>query len=198
MNQPIPAYPLKWPAGTPRTRVANRRYSTFGKYDWSTAIGNLRRELDALGARLVTISTNQPIRNDGQPYAQERRIDDPGVAIYFTLADMPVCFPCDRWLTIAENFRAITKHIEAMRGMDRWGVGKSNQAFAGYKALAASSEPDWWDVLGLDRSLSARDDIQAAYRARVAAAHPDHNNGDTTAMSRLNVARDAALGEVRS
>jgi hypothetical protein len=195
MNATVPAYPLKWPAGTPRTAAAGRSRSPFGKYDWNDSLHNLRRELGLLGAALVTISTNQPIRRDGEPYAQERQISDPGVAVYFSLKELPVCFPCDRWQTIAENIRAITKHIEAMRGMERWGVGKSNQAFAGYKALRSSNDvtdEDWWLVLGLEETATIAQ-IQDAFRIAAFANHPDRPGGSAEKMQRLNSARDRAL-----
>lgn len=188
-------YPLSWPVGTPRTPSAQRKRSAFGKRDWDTTISDLHRELRLLDVPKVTVSTNQPIRNDGMPYAQERRIDDPGVAVYFTLNGLGVCFPCDRWLTIAENLRAVTMHLEAMRGMERWGVGKSNQAFMGYKALPASTEEDWWDVLECRRDASA-EVVQTQYKARARAAHPDSPSGSEQAMRRLNTARDRALVEI--
>ncbi len=191
----VPAYPLKWPSTTPRTKVSSRKRSAFGSSTWHTTLQRLRHELQLLGAALVTISTNQPVRKDGEPYAQERRIDDPGVAVYFSLNQMPVCFPCDRYLTIAENLRAITKHIEAMRGMERWGVGKSNQAFAGYKALASSNDvadEDWWAVLGVKETATV-EQIQEAFRHAARAKHPDREGGSLEAMQRINSARDRAM-----
>lgn len=188
----IPAYPLHWPIMVPRTAAAKRKRSAFGTFPWNRAISQLQAELSRLSAFHVTISTNQPIRNDGLPYAQERRIDDPGVAVYFSLEGMPVCFPCDRWLTIAENMRAITLHIEAMRGQQRWGVGTAKQAFAGYKALTATAGEDepWWTVLGVLSSATAAQ-VQAAYRIAVATAHPDRGGSDAQ-MARINTARDRA------
>jgi hypothetical protein len=189
-------FPLTWPIGVPRTPARERGSAKFTGRNWSQALAELRIEIRRLGGDALIVSTNQPIRNDGMPYAQERRIDDPGVAVYFTLDSMPVCLPCDRWATIAENLRAIVLHIEALRGQQRWGVGTAKQAFAGYAALPASTEENWWDVFGLVRDMTTVDDIQAKYKLLALAAHPDRG-GTQELMSRLNTARDRAIAEVK-
>lgn len=190
-------FPLSWPAGVPRTAAHERGRAKFTSRNWNTALSELKTEIRRLGGDALIVSTNQPIRiGDGMPYAQERRIDDPGVAVYFALDGMPVCFPCDRWSTIAENLRAVVLHIEALRGQQRWGVGTARQAFAGYAALPASTEENWWDVLGLHRELTTVDDIQAKYKVLALRSHPDRG-GSQEAMSRLNTARDRAIAEVK-
>jgi len=81
--------------------------------------------------------------------------------------------------------------IEALRGIDRWGVGTIEQAFTGYQALPAPEQ--WWQVLGVS-ATATREQIDAAYRVKAKAAHPDHG-GSNAAMARLNSARDQALGD---
>lgn len=189
------AYPLTWPVTVPRTPAAKQRRSSFGPRHWDRSIKELKLELQRLGASGVVISTNQPIRNDGKPYAQERRIDDPGVAVYCQIEGMSVCFPCDRFWTIAENIRAITLHLDSMRGQQRWGVGTAKQAFTGYKALAANSSEaaeEWWLVLGIDESATVEEIKQAHLRA-ARVKHPDIPGGSDEAMVRINAARDRAL-----
>src|SRR3546814_7334655 len=70
---------------------------------------------------------------------------------------------------------AIAKHIEAIRGMDRWGVGSIDQAFAGYQALPAPEQ--WFQVLGL-RASATKHEVDVAYRNKARDAHPDQANGD--------------------
>jgi len=189
----VTAYPLQWPRAVPRTtKVADSR---FGKIDWTRALKELRGELGRLGATYVTISTNQKLRNDGLPYAVQGRIEDAGVAVYFVLDEQQVCFPCDAWTKMADNVRAITKHIEAMRGQQRWGVGTAKQAFAGYKALAATSgHEDWWLVLEIDRNASV-EEIKAKHKELAKKAHPDAGGSEGEA-ARVNLARDRALREL--
>src|SRR3546814_17103392 len=76
---------------------------------------------------------------------------------------------------------AIAKHIEAIRGMDRWGVGSIDQAFAGYQALPAPEQ--WFQVLGL-RASATKHEVDVAYRNKARDAHPDQANGDHAKMQR--------------
>ena len=197
------AYPLQWPAGQPRTRArATARFAqssgdgSMKSATIATARERLQAELDRLDARNVTLSTNVELRVDGQPRSDRGDPADPGAAIYFTLRGKPTTLACDRWNRVADNIIALAKHIEALRGMNRWGVGTADQVFAGYQALPAPEQ--WWQVLGFASAADAhdRDAITRAYRARASAAHPDHPGGSNAAMSRLNAARDAALKEI--
>jgi hypothetical protein len=47
-------------------------------------VRGLQDDLARIGAKNVVISTNQPVRKDGYPCAQERVIRDTGVAVSFT------------------------------------------------------------------------------------------------------------------
>lgn len=198
----VPAYPLQWPAGWPRT--AHRRpaaFKTASADGWSKrsltladARGRLGGELNRLGARLVTLSTNVELRLDGQPYSNRGEPADPGAAVYFQLAGNPIVLACDKWNRVADNVAALAKHIEAMRGQERWGVGTAAQAFAGYVALPA---PDpWWQTLGLSGPSRSEREIRDAYRRASASAHPDRPGGSHDKMAALNVARDKGLESI--
>lgn len=186
-------YPLSWPAAKPRTPSHLRkaaRFNDFGR-DVSVirAVERLEAELDALGARSPILSTNLELRLDGRPRSDRSPPADPGAALYFTLKGREIALACDRWDRVADNIVAIAKHIEALRGQDRWGVGTIEQAFAGYEALPAPEQ--WWQVLGLTAEASVAE-INANYRILARTAHPD-TGGSEAAMARLNTARDAGL-----
>ena len=77
-----------------------------------------------------------------------------------TISPLPIgwaehVLACDRWDRPEHNLRAIAKHVEAIRGQERWGVGSVAQAFRGYQALPsrATGKP-WWEW---DRELVTRD-----------------------------------------
>jgi hypothetical protein len=190
------AFPLQWPAGWPRAK--SRKSATFKSTDnrgWKvevTVAGACRRlqeQLDLLRASYVTLSTNLEPRLDGQPRSGQREPADPGAAVYFRLLGQDVALACDKWDRVADNIVAIAKHIEALRGMERWGVGTAAQAFAGYQALPAPEQ--WWEVLGIHADADPLQ-INAAYRAKARTAHPDQGGSDA-AMARLNAARDRGL-----
>lgn len=192
------AYPLQWPVGWPRAKW--RRRATFGttgrsRYRSKDALTinearqRLADELERLGASYVTLSSNLELRLDGLPRSGQAEPHDVGVACYFRLGGKDTVLACDKWDRTADNIAAIAKHIEALRGIDRWGVGTAAQAFAGYQSLPAPEQ--WWQVLGLAERATA-EEIKAAYRAKARAAHPD-SGGSDAAMARLNAARDEGL-----
>ncbi|MEI6418270.1 MAG: J domain-containing protein [Sphingomonadales bacterium] len=146
----------------------------------------LQEEIDRIGGRHVTLSTNVELRLDGQPRSDRAQPADPGAALYFQRTGKPVVLACDRWDRVADNIIAIAKHIEAIRGMERWGVGTTDQLFAGFEALPAPEQ--WWQVLGVAPTASV-DQIDAAWRDKARAAHPDQGGTDA-AMARLNWAHD--------
>lgn len=190
------SYPLTWPFSVPRTKRP-----TWSKFDrkrsLETARKELWRELSRLGAQSPILSTNIRLRVDGFPYSNQRQPDDKGVALYFTLKGRRYCLPCDRWDRVECNVYAIAKHIEAMRGQDRWGVGSVEQAFAGYQALPAPTQSrPWWEVFGMrDKSSLPADRLKSAYRVLAQRKHPD-NGGSTEAMAELNQAYEDAKKEL--
>lgn len=186
----IESYPLQWPAGKPRTKRPER-----SRFDASQdrAQRGIMDEIRRLGGRLPVISTNVELRRDGLPYANQR-VDDRGIAVYFTLRGQQMCFACDRWDSITDNMQAIFKTIEALRGIERWGSGDMvQQAFTGFAALPSPKNP--WEILGI-RPGSSQEEIDAAWREKARAAHPDITGGTETAMQELNEARQKLKGQV--
>jgi hypothetical protein len=160
------------------------------------AAKRLNAQLDRIGATNVTVSTN--IRPQLGRAIETPDHNDPGVAVYFSLkrksnpTPMQCCLPCDRWARVADNIAAVAKHVEAMRGMERWGVGTLEQAFTGYKALTDGF--NWRNFFG---DLHTPDAVRARHRELAKELHPDAG-GDTRRMSELNRARDEALREMES
>jgi hypothetical protein len=162
----------------------------------SDATGDLLPELRRLGASRIVISTNVELRRDGLPRSDRREPNDPGAAVYFTLKGLPRVLACDKWCGVGENLYAIAKHIEALRGQERWGVGSVEQAFAGYAALPtpSSNGNNCWTVLDIPFGSSV-DRINAAYRELSQVRHPDRG-GTHESMAALNKAREEALNTV--
>lgn len=172
------AFPLAWPETWKRTKwPAVSRFRTIGV---GQARDGMLREFDRLGAKSVVISTNLPVRRDGLPYANERLRGDgtSGVAVYFRLAGQPRVLACDTWSSVACNMVAIRKHVEALRGIDRWGVGSVEQAFAGYARLEAAGSKSWRSILGVGPE-GGLDEARARYRELAARLHPDVAGADS-------------------
>lgn len=204
-------YPLSWPASWPRTPTAKRQHARFSSKSntgstWRSqrelttheGVVRVRDEIDRLRADAFFISTNVKVNREGLPYSGTREPDDPGVAVYFTVGGKERVLACDRWTRVADNLAAIAAHIGALRGMERWGVGTIDQAFAGYAALPAKGETSassWRSVLGVDDGATL-DEAEAAFRYKARMAHPDITGGSTERMSALIAARDDARREL--
>lgn len=187
----VDAYPLQWPAGKPRTCL--RKSNPFG-VTLAQARDHAMKEIRMLGGRQPVVSSNMALRRDGLPYANQARIDDPGVAVYFTYKDKQHCFACDAYESVAANVRAVGKTIEALRGIARWGTGEMmEQAFRGFEALPAP-ESDWRDVLGVgpNGSLAA---AEMAFKRLRSTTHPD-KGGDADQFNKVQAAITAARLEL--
>jgi hypothetical protein len=183
----IEAYPLSWPDRWPRTESAKRQSSRF-KTGFTAAVHETLAELRRLGASNIVVSSNVPTGRGGLPLASAKRVDDVGVAVYFTLKGKQRCFADDRWDKIEDNIHAIAMTIEAIRGIERWGTSDMVEAaFAGFALLPAPD--DWRSELGNPKT---REEAEAAYRQRSRTAHPDVPGGSHERMARLNRAREAA------
>lgn len=191
------AYPVAWPIGRPRTPDWQRKEAAWrdrgGRVTFDVAVRRLREQVNMItragqGWRVLeqTLSTNFELRVDGRPRRDRGVPEDPGAAFYFELDGVPHVLACDRWSTVADNIAAIAAHIEALRGQERWGVADMRQAFAGHTALPPPEQ--WWQVLGLRPGATA-EQVNTAWRTKIAEAHPDRGGSDAQA-ARVNRARD--------
>lgn len=192
------AYPLHWPDGWPRTAVHRRKRSlaggSYNRPSWSAVTYRLFDALRLLGARSVVLSTDQPLRQDGLPYAARRIIEDPGTAVYFTLNDRPLVMAQDRYEWLVDNLRSLALAIEGLRQMKRHGgAHMMERAFAGFAALPPpSASRSWREVLGDCHALVI---AEARYRDYARTQHPDAG-GSADAMAKLNAAIEAARKEL--
>jgi hypothetical protein len=182
----VSAYPLNWPINWPRSKRTER--SKFRLRTVHAAVKFLTDEVRRLPATDLIISTNLRVRKDGGIIAEQRQPEDLGVAVYFTFRKSRVALACDRWDYLDDNMWAIAKHIEALRGQERWGVGTLEQAFTGYVALPAPEQ--WWQVLGVGPNATP-DEVRAAYRELARKNHPDAG-GDHDRFVRIQQAYERA------
>ncbi len=190
MIRPEQRYPLTWPQGWMRTPTHLRSHSPFKIESTARAFRELMDELARLGARNVIVSSNLDLRQDGMPYSQQPRNDDEGIAIYFTRKGKDMVLACDKFAKREANMRAITKTIDAIRGIERWGSSDMmERAFTGFAQLEAP--PDlrhWWEVLGVPADAHASN-IEAAYRHLRSENHPD-KGGDAADFQAVKTAYD--------
>lgn len=202
MSESIPRYPLEWPLGWKRTSPFARQRASFGtkhsadgRLSVARATDRLQAELDRLGATDTVLSSNVSLRLDGRPRS-EGEPNDPGVACYFRFKKKPTVMACDKWNRVADNIAALAAHIDALRRIERYGVGTIEQALAGYKALPADTAADWRAVFGFKPGRVERHQLDQVYRELAREYHPDVTHDDGAKMAHLNRARDYALSEL--
>lgn len=219
MNEQAQRFPLSWPMHWKRTPPTERRRATFRRtveteraeyvngqrtqvkrsgseaVNVPVALDRLEAELRRLGATDEILSSNLPVGIRGVPLGNRAEPSDPGAAVYVKLNGKPLVFACDKWDRVADNIAAIAQHIDALRRIERYGVGRVEQAFAGYKALPPSAE-DWRIVLGVGEYATV-EQVDAAFLEKAKSAHPDVG-GSHEEMSRLTSARDLARQVLRA
>lgn len=155
------------------------------------AVYELQHELDLLRATKCVLSSNVELRIDGTPRSNQPKVPDPGAAVYFELKGRPISLASDKWSRVECNIWAIAKHIQALRGQERWGIGTVEQAFTGYLALPAPMIiVPWWEILKVDEG-DTKERVFASYLRLAKSNHPD-TGGNNEAMSAINQAWDAA------
>lgn len=214
-----------WPG--PLTPADARQRSPFTTRDgesWgrrhevplSDTLDLLDRELRALGVRpssevILQIAVGErDVRLDGQVRA-DARPEHPGVILNFKSRHGELSYACDRFQSWKANLRAIAKGLEALRLVDRYGIGHGQQ-YTGYRALGAGTpmpaarmtveeaarllvahgEGD--PPAHADLAMGDRDAVTNYYRRAARRHHPDAG-GDPELFRRLTEARDLLLRE---
>jgi DnaJ-domain-containing protein 1 len=207
-------FPLQWPGNWPRTAANERRPATFRQsqerpaalvaagaqkprkaqiiLSVAASVERLEYQLGQIGASQVVLSTNVEPTLSGRPRGNAADPIDVGAAVYFKLNGADRVLACDKWTRVADNIAALAAHIDAIRRIDRYGVGSLDQAFRGYTALQPAT-CEWWLVLGVERNAPI-EKIEAAFTKLAKEHHPDRG-GDANQMARLTEARRLAKEE---
>lgn len=180
-----------WP-GTP-TPAHARRPAPF-RAGLSATKATLRTELLAIGAvRPILEVAIEPrhFRQDGRPRA-DARATHPGVVLSLPhTRDLgPLRFAADRFTDWTDNLRAIALGLEALRKVDRYGITRRGEQFAGFRALPPGATP-MPAAMTVDRAaavvaelagmgpaegprlLEDREALRHAYRHAAREHHPD-------------------------
>lgn len=184
----IPAFPLQWPDGLPRTerKLASKFSTTL-----SAALKNVKGSLE-LFAKDSGKAVTDIVLSSNVGGIDPGNIADTGVAAWFTWDGEQRCIAVDRYPKPEHNLQAIHHIIEARRTeMRHGGLHIVRQTFKGFTALPApAGQRGWREVLGLKGPVGIAQ-IDAAYREKAATAHPD-KGGTSEAMTELNRARAEA------
>lgn len=198
-----------WPNNIRAT--ATRKHGPF-RTRWLDALEELDTELVHLKAWNVVLELDCPavdIRKDGMPKA-DARVRSPGVILQFEKrypsgkVDRYV-YPCDTFHDWQDNVLAIARSLNALRMVDRYGVTKSGEQYAGFKQLpgaggagtpmTAAAAAAWLAAhhgFPAAQLLADPGAARTAVRVARAKAHPDAG-GSTDVFATAERVRDALM-----
>lgn len=104
---------------------------------WPTTEALLLREVRQLNGKDLVIEVDvmeSDIRLDGRIRASARP-SSPGIRVAFDSIHGPLTYATDKFTTWQDNVRAVALGLEALRRVDRYGITKSGEQYAGWKAL---------------------------------------------------------------
>lgn len=174
-----------------QTPAHKRRSRYTFKASWTDTIDLLEREVRHLKARDVVLQVDvqeKDIRIDGMLRANATP-SHPGVRIAFESIHGPLTYATDSCAYWQHNVRSIALGLEALRAVDRYGVTKRGEQYAGWKQLAAGSSDsshmtsdEAVSILCSFTDLTAREvrtaDPRWVLRTARGRAHPDKHGGD--------------------
>jgi hypothetical protein len=187
----------QWSNGTPRAWTETKRVLL------SDALLLLEREVDFLGCRRLIIEADfreRDIKLDGWPKANANPAT-PRVVV--SLADSthgPLRYPCDTFTRFEDNVLAVARALEALRMVDRYGVTRRGEQYAGWKALPGAGSTTMTTEAAAQllvakgggetaAVLRSADAARSAFREAAKRTHPDMANGDRDAFEQVQTAR---------
>lgn len=196
----------QWPGDLTANR--NRRTSPF-QAGWSATTVLLVGEVEKLGHApelvLQVAAGEEAMRLDGGLRASAQP-EHPGVIVSFPSKHGPLRYHTDVFTTWQANVRAIALGLEALRRVDRYGIGRRGEQYTGWKAIgsapvAVGSAPMTVDqaeslllsAAGWPGRIDSRASAESAWKAAARKCHPDVG-GDPAIFRRITEARDVLIG----
>jgi hypothetical protein len=161
-----------------------RRSRGAFKAGWQNTLNLLERELRLLEADNVVLGAGfreQDLRLDGLPRSDARVPAHPGIELSFDSPHGRLVYATDSCEWWEHNVRSIALGLEALRAVDRFGITRKGEQYAGWKQLTAGSGPSASRGHRLiDQHGGVRDALKAT--------HPDHG-GEATDFADVQAAR---------
>ena len=154
---------------------------------WTSTVTLLGKELRAHGARRAVLEIDfaeRDLRLDGLPRA-DRRARTPGIVLSFEATRVPgkphLRYEVGTFAEWRDNVRAVALGLESLRAVDRHGVTRRGEQYAGWKAL-----PGGGPSAERGRELIRK---HGGIRQALMATHPDHG-GSAEDFADVQAARD--------
>lgn len=173
---------LVWPH--PSTPTWERRGRFTFRAGWDDTVNRLLYEIDRLDGSDILIGAGlspDDVRLDGLPRANARQPLHPGVEVSFSTRQGRLVYATDVCEFWQHNLRSIALGLEALRDVDRYGITRKGEQYAGFAQLGAGESP-------ADRGARL---VEAAgsVKAALIRNHPDHG-GDAADLAAVIAFRD--------
>lgn len=184
----------RWPNLPDPTSVSDvcRRSPWSFKAGYDDTLNLLQHEaekLDARGPVVVQLAlVEDDLRRDGMLRAHAQPTH-PGVIVSFESRHGPLQYATDEFALWQHNLRAIALGLEALRKVDRYGISKGGEQYAGWKQLPAATG----DTMDREAARAFIDRYGGSYREAAKRLHPD-TGGSAEDFKLLQRAHEA-LGE---
>jgi hypothetical protein len=159
--RPLPLWPYK--------PTENRRSIGTFKAAWSDTLDLVEYEIGLLAGADIIIAgafREEDIRLDGMMRSTARVPEHPGIEISFDSAHGRLVYAsdvCDFW---QHNVRSIGLGLEALRAVNRYGISRKGEQYAGWLQLGWANEP-----IQLGRTLV---EVAGGMHQALKAHHPDY------------------------
>lgn len=174
----------------PYPPTINRRSPYTFKAKWSDTLRLLDRELGMLGGSEIVIAAgfrDRDLRLDGMPRSDARAPAHPGIILAFKAWRLPGnplleygTDVCQRW---EHNVRSIALGLESLRAVDRYGITRRSEQYAGFRQLTTGADGE----ASLARGRALIDEAGGVAEA-LHATHPD-KGGDPIDFQSVMLAR---------
>lgn len=163
---------------------------------WDRTVALLGRELRLHGAQATVMELDfrrQDLRQDGMPRAG-RRARAAGLVLSFRATLVPdepeLRYEVTEFTQWQDNVRAVALGLEALRAVDRYGVTRRGEQYAGWKQLGSGSVGEGDPRRG--RELIAK--AGGSWRAAAQNAHPDLGGAPDDFRDVIAARDEAAVG----
>lgn len=213
------------PLGAWTDPVTSPRRSHNFRATWTDTLDLLDREVRALGCTSEVVlqvdADERAMRLDGGIRA-DAKVQYDGIVLSFTSRFGPLRYACDTYTAVSwqrldgwqANVRAVALGLQALRAVERYGIGMRGEQYQGWAQLGQSTialgertltpeeaarllldgadEPTaGWQML-VGTSEAVRVNVVEIWRRAAKLHHPDQG-GDATVFRRLMNARDLLL-----
>lgn len=193
-----------WPG---KLRADRERITGPFDVTWNKCTADLQREVEYLSSReafcvVEMACTEKDIRLDGWLYA-DAKLGHPGVILHVESKVGPLKLWTDRFRHWNDNVRAVSLYLSHQRAAERYGLGRGDEAFQGWKAIGASSIElgpatlTYEMAINLIATCSGSEPTtvenypNASFRKAASLYHPDNKDtGDAEKYMQLVAARD--------